>query len=197
MNKRFAAAGGSMEIVTTADRVEQAIEEFYEVYSASWKSPEPYPDFVPSLIRLLVSAGKLRLGIAHLNGKPIAAQLWIVAEDKASIYKVAYHEEYSRFSPGTILTSYLMRHVIETDKVTEVDFLIGDDKYKQIWMSHRRERWGIIAYNPGTIIGFALLMKESTGRLVKKVATRLPPLFLAVKEVIKTVRSAVNRPQES
>jgi CelD/BcsL family acetyltransferase involved in cellulose biosynthesis len=194
MNKKFAAEGGTMELVTTSEGVEQAIEAFYEVYSASWKTQEPYPDFVPSFIRLLASTGKLRLGIARLKEKPIAAQLWIVAQDKASIYKVAYHEEYSRFSPGTILTSYLMRHVIENDQVNEVDFLIGDDKYKQIWMSDRRERWGIIAYNPGTIVGFALLMKESIGRLLKMLITRLMLFSPAFKTIVKKVRSAANQP---
>jgi len=34
--------------------------------------------------------------------------------------------------------------------VHEIDYLTGDDTYKKDWMSHRRERWGIIAFNPRT-----------------------------------------------
>ncbi len=175
--KEFSAAGGSLEVVTDLEGIEQAIEAFQEVYSASWKIPEPYPDFVPSLIRLLAANGMLRLGIARLDQKPVAAQLWIVAQDKASIYKLAYHEAYASFSPGTVLTSHLMQHVIEHDHVREVDFLTGDDSYKRIWMSNRRERWGIIAYNPRTIIGLVLLAKEALGRRAKsigKVLKRTP-----------------------
>ena len=37
--------------------------------------------------------------------------------------------------------SYLMEYVIDTDKVDEIDFLTGNDRYKQDWMSERRERW--------------------------------------------------------
>lgn len=166
-NKEFTADGGTLEVATGTDGVEQAIAVFQEVYMASWKIPEPYPDFVPSLIRRLAPLGMLRLGIARLQGKPIAAQLWIVGEGKASIYKVAYHEAFAAYSPGSVLTSYLLQHVIEHDHVKEVDFLIGDDEYKKIWMSHRRERWGIIAYNPRTIIGFALLMREVSGRIAR------------------------------
>ena len=147
--------------------LEPAIAAFQEVYSASWKKPEPYPEFVPSLIRLLAAKGMLRLGIARLQGRPIAAQLWIAGQGKASIYKVAYHHAYASLSPGTVLTSYLLRHVIEQDRVREVDFLIGDDDYKKIWMSHRRERWGIVAFNPRTVIGCALLLKEVAGRMAK------------------------------
>lgn len=167
--KEFSIAGGSLEVVTKPEGIEQAIEAFQDVYSASWKAPEPYPNFVPSLIRLLAANGMLRLGIARLNQTPVAAQLWIVAQDKASIYKLAYHEAYASFSPGTVLTSHLMQHVIENDHVKEVDFLTGDDSYKRVWMSNRRERWGIIAYNPRTVIGLVLLAKEALGRQAKSI----------------------------
>ena len=43
-----------------------------------------------------------------------------------------------------------MQHVIDTDHVEEVDYLTGDDAYKQDWMSHRRERIGLVAFNPRT-----------------------------------------------
>ena len=172
-NREFVAEGGTLELVSGPHGLDEVIAAFQEVYSASWKKPEPYPDFVPSLIRLLAPRGMLRLGIARLKGQPIAAQLWIVGQGKASIYKVAYHHAYAALSPGTVLTSYLLRHVIEEDRVGEVDFLIGDDDYKKIWMSHRRERWGIVAFNPRTLVGCALMLKEVAGRLAKATARRL------------------------
>lgn len=171
--KRFAAEGGTLEVVTTIGDSEQGIAAFQEVYSASWKIPEPYPEFVPSLIRQLAAAGMLRLGIARLQGRTIAAQLWIVDKQKASIYKVAYHGDFASYSPGTVLTAHLLQHVIDRDHVDEVDFLIGDDKYKRMWMSDRRERWGIVAYNPATIIGFALLTVEVVGRTIKTVTSAI------------------------
>ena len=172
-SKHFLAEGGTLEVVTAPENIDAAIAAFQQVYMASWKVPEPHPEFVPSLIRRLATLGMLRLGIAWLQGRPIAAQLWIVGQDKASIYKVAYHEDFSAYSPGTVLTAHLMQHVIDRDHVKEVDFLIGDDKYKQIWMSHRRERWGIVAYNPRTLIGFALLLKEVLARTTKTLRTSI------------------------
>lgn len=180
-SKEFSAKGGTLEIITREEDIASAIADFQEVYSASWKIPEPYPDFVPSLIRHLASIGMLRLGIARLNGRPIAAQLWIAGEGKASIYKVAYHKAFASLSPGTVLTSHLLRHAIEQDRVREVDFLIGDDEYKPYWMSDRRERWGIVAYNPRTAIGLMLLTKEVSGRIAKLLGRKSKAAFLKLR----------------
>ncbi|GHU19623.1 hypothetical protein FACS189475_07160 [Betaproteobacteria bacterium] len=165
--RQFGEAGGTLEVIADARRVEEAISAFQEVYSASWKTPETYPDFVPALIRYLATSGELRMGIARLNGQAIAAQLWYMTGKKAGIYKVAYHEAFASYSSGAILTAHLMRHVIEQDRAEEVDFLIGDDEYKKIWMSDRRERWGIVAYNPKTLWGAALTLREIAARSAK------------------------------
>ena len=195
MNKKFSAEGGTLEVVTSPDGLEKSIAAFQEVYLASWKKPEPYPDFVPSLIRLLAAKGMLRLGIARLREKPIAAQLWIVGHEKASIYKVAYDEAFASYSPGTVLTSHLMQHVIEEDGVREVDFLIGDDKYKQVWMSDRRERWGIVAYNPRTIIGFVWLSGEISGRVAKSAWKKLNMLFQRAKQSFhSSIKQSLSHP---
>jgi phosphoglycolate phosphatase-like HAD superfamily hydrolase len=123
MNKKFAANGGAFEIVTNLERVSQGIQDYQQVYGRSWKQPEPYPEFIPGLIRLMAAKGNLRLGIARIADHPIAAQLWITSHDKSLIFKVAYDEEYSGYSPGTLLTNHLMEYVIDSDMVREVDFL--------------------------------------------------------------------------
>lgn len=184
-NREFVAEGGTLEIVRGPEGLDEAIAAFNEVYSASWKKPEPYPNFVPSLIHLLAARGMLRLGIARLQGRPIAAQLWIGGQGKASIYKVAYHHAYAALSPGTVLTNYLLRHAIEEDKVDEVDFLIGDDDYKKIWMSHRRERWGIVAFNPGTVVGCTLLLKELAGRMTKTTGRQLGAMLSRTRAALQ------------
>ena len=167
--REFQRAGGTVEIIFGTDRLEHGIEAYGSVYSSSWKVPEPFPEFTPSLIRMLARNGWLRLGVATLSGQPIAAQIWIVAHGRASIFKLAYHEDFKRYSAGTILTARLMEHVIDVDRVREVDYLIGDDPYKASWMTHRRERWGIIAYNPRSVFGAVGAAREYLGRLMKPV----------------------------
>jgi CelD/BcsL family acetyltransferase involved in cellulose biosynthesis len=173
MTKKFGGDGGTLEIVTDSADVPRAIAAYEKVYASSWKKPEPYPEFMPGLARTCAAQGFLRLGLAWLDGKPIAAQLWIVSHGRAEIYKVAYDEGYKAYAPGTLLTALLMEHVIEVDKVAEVDYLIGDDPYKKTWMSHRRERWGVIAYNPRSLAGLAGWTREALARLVKSAGARL------------------------
>ncbi len=172
--KKFAAAGGALEIITDPAQAEAASTDFNHVYARSWKKPEPYPDFIPGLIRWLAEQGWLRLGIARLNGQAIAAQLWIVSHGRANIFKLAYDEEHAAHASGTLLTACLMEHVIDKDRVQEIDYLIGDDPYKQTWMSKRRERWGIVAYRSSSIIGGIRLLKEITARGIRRLTSLKP-----------------------
>jgi CelD/BcsL family acetyltransferase involved in cellulose biosynthesis len=167
MGKKFAAADGHFEIVTTPQDAVQAVAEFTRVYRTSWKQAEPYERFIPGLSALCAQQGWLRMGLARVGAQVVAAQLWIVAAGKASIYKLAYDPAFRQLSPGSLLTEQLMRHVIDQDKVREIDYLTGDDAYKNQWMSHRRERLGLIAFNPRTMSGLAGLVFESCARRFK------------------------------
>lgn len=161
------------EIVTGGERLEAAIAAYEAVYACSWKSPEPSPGFVPGLIRTCADQGWLRLGVATVDGTPAAAQIWIVCRGVAAIYKLAYDERYASLSIGSLLTEQLMRHVIDIDKVAEVDYLTGDDAYKRDWMSASRERCGIIAFNLRSPRGLAAAAWHLGGGRLKAALRRL------------------------
>jgi len=169
----------NVEIITGGEGLEAAIQAYTKVYLASWKRPEPYADFIPGLIRMCSEMGALRLGLVYVDGEAAAAQLWIVHGGVAFIYKLAYDERFADLSVGTILTAKLMQHVLDIDKVDEVDYLSGDDSYKKDWMSHRRERWGILAMNPRTARGAMAIGRHLSGRAMKRalswVSGRLRP----------------------
>ena len=172
MDKKLGNAGGRLEMVTGGERLEAAVAAYESVYNASWKVPEPFPEFMPGLIRSCAANGSLRMGIAWLEDKPIAAQLWIVSAGRAAIYKMAYHQDYKDYSSGSLLTAMLMQHSLDVDQVSEVDYLCGDDAYKSTWMSHRRERGGIIAYNPFSPAGLAGLARHVLGLKVRALKQR-------------------------
>ena len=161
--KKFAAEGGRLEIVHGGPALMPALAAYESVYARSWKLPEPYPAFMPGLIQLCARRGWLRLGVAWLGEQPIAAQIWIVANGRADIYKLAYDETYKALAPGTLLTAHLMEQAMDVDQVREIDYLIGDDPYKAAWMSHRRERFGLVAYDPLTVGGLLGLARQQIG----------------------------------
>lgn len=176
--KKLEKTGRSkIEITTGGAGLDAAIDAYMKVYLASWKQPEPYPNFIPGLIRMCAAIGALRLGILYLDGEPAAAQIWIVHNGNALIYKLAYDERFGEFSAGTVLSARLFQHALDVDKVAEVDYLSGDDAYKKDWMSHRRERWGILALNPRTLRGALGIARHIGGRAVKHAALSLTSRF--------------------
>jgi hypothetical protein len=127
----------------TTENVQQAIADYNAIYQTSWKANELFQGFVEGMVNSFSKQGWLRLAILYIEGQPAAAHLWFVVHRKASIFRLAYDEAWKHYSPGSILIRYLMQHVIDKDKVVEIDFLSGNEKYKQDWMSERRERWGL------------------------------------------------------
>lgn len=125
----------------TGDEVPQKISDYNKVYNASWKGNEQYVDFLNGIVASFSNQDWSRLAVLYVKGQPIAAQLWFVLHNKANIFRLSYDEAWKQYSPGSILTSYLMEYVIDIDKVKEIDFLTGNDAYKQDWMSERRERF--------------------------------------------------------
>ncbi len=161
---------GKIEIVTGTEGLERGIGAYATIYAKSWKTAEPYPGFVPGWMRLCGERGLLRLGLAWLGEVPIAAQFWFVWRRRAYIFKLAYDEAHSKHSAGTILSAELFRHVLETDRVVEIDYLTGDDEYKRSWMSERRERTGLLACNLVTAKGALRALYERAGELRKRLA---------------------------
>jgi hypothetical protein len=161
------AARVQIKLHINLEGLEMAIRDYELIYNASWRDSEAYPNFVRGLIRIAAEQGWLRMGLLYIDEAPAAAQLWIVQGGVASIYKVCYAEKFAKSSVGSVLTAHMLEHAIDIDGVKEVDYLSGDDSYKSDWMSDRRERWGIIAFNPRTVWGNAGILRHIGGKSLK------------------------------
>lgn len=152
----------------TGNEVPQAMADYHAVYRASWKANEQYAGLLDGMVAGFSRPGWSRLAVLYVRGQPVAAQLWFVCHGKASIFRLAYHEAWRQYSPGSILTAFLMQYVIDVDKVDEIDFLTGNDAYKQDWMSARRERFALSCIKSAEPAGGFTQFVASLQRLLKK-----------------------------
>ena len=161
-----------LEIIKDLACVDRGMDAYEYVYVRSWKKPEPYKDFVRGWAKICARKGWLRLGVAWLGDKPIAAQFWFTMNDRAYIFKLAYDEEHAKLSAGTVLSAHMFRQALDEDHVKEIDYLTGDDAYKKSWMSHRRQRVGIVACNLRVLRGLLQALKEITGDITRPLRDR-------------------------
>lgn len=172
-------SSSTFRIFTREDELEEAIDSYETVYAQSWKEAEPFPSFAAKLIRTAAALGSLRLGIMTIDDVPAAAQIWIVWRGKATIFKLAHDRRFTALSPGSLLTRHMMEHVLSEGRVREVDFGRGDDPYKQLWLPRRRERWGIMAFNPATLRGRAAALRHLGPTALRHALSRIRSRFPA------------------
>jgi CelD/BcsL family acetyltransferase involved in cellulose biosynthesis len=67
-----------------------------------------------------------------------------LTDDTAALLKLAHDEEYKPLSPGTVLTAMMVRELLNREHVDELDFGRGDDAYKQLRATRRRQRVGVM-----------------------------------------------------
>lgn len=158
--------------LTRAEEAEAAVAAYSAVQARAWQPDEPFPRFIPTLIRRGLAAGSLRLWLLEVDGQPVAAQIWTLAGGEATIFKLAYDSAWKAHSPGTLLTHEAMRRALEEDDFSCIDFGRGDDRYKSHWMSERRQRWGLAAYNRRGLLGNLLALRNLGPRRLRALAAR-------------------------
>ena len=159
------APGAVFRLFRDQTDLETGIAAFETVYASSWKQPEPWPDFNPAQIQAAAALGIMRLGVYWIDGTAAAAQFWIVEHGHATVLKLAHDEAFKALSLGTVLTARMIRHMMEEEGATVLDFGRGDDPYKKDWVSSRRQRMGLLLINPRAPKGLAALVRHGLGRL--------------------------------
>ncbi|MCU0887077.1 MAG: GNAT family N-acetyltransferase [Rubritepida sp.] len=147
--------------------LEAGIGAFEAVRARSWKPAEPFPAFDAALMRALAPLGTLRLGLLFIGDEPVAAQYWVLDRGgrRALVPKLFHDEAHKGASPGTVLTAMMIERLIEEDGVRELDFGRGDDGYKGLWVSRRRQRIGVLVADPRHPAGLLALARHGAGRL--------------------------------
>jgi CelD/BcsL family acetyltransferase involved in cellulose biosynthesis len=153
------------DLFTQPAEMDRATAAFQAVYRRSWKDPEPFPHFNTALIQAMAELGLVRLGVWSVGAEPVAVQLWVVKDRCAIVLKLAHDEAYKQHSPGTVLTAFMLQHLLDSDNVGRIDFGRGDDGYKQGWAVRRRQCIGLLLVNPLRLPGTGALLRHAIGRI--------------------------------
>lgn len=161
-----------LEVVQDSAGIGPALAAYEDIYARSWKQPEPFPLFNAALLHRLAAVGAARMGVLWSGDRPVAAQYWTVWNGVGTVLKLAHDDAQKTLSPGTVLTAHMIRHLMERDRVGELDFGRGDDDYKKLWAGTRRQRVGLVIANPWRRRGLVALMRQDIGGLRKWLARR-------------------------
>lgn len=134
---------GAVDLQVLSQFSHDAWDAYEAVYQRSWKPAEGNPAFLRRFAEAEGAAGALRLGIARIDGEPVAAQFWTIEGGTAWIHKLAHDERHKARSPGTLLAQAMFSHAIDVDKVSRIDFGTGADAYKRDLMDAVRPLYRI------------------------------------------------------
>jgi hypothetical protein len=164
--RRAKTAGLRIEILDRFD--EKTWADYETVYAASWKPAEGSPELMRQFAQAEAAAGALRLGLAYMDDQAVAAQLWTVENNVATIHKLAYREDAKHYSPGTVLSVELFRRAIDVDKVDVIDFGYGDHSYKRDWMDESAPLYTLTAYDLRSVRGLIGIARSAASKLVAR-----------------------------
>ena len=154
---------------TIHDRLTDALwQEYLAVYAASWKNAEPWPGMVRAIAEEAADRGALRFGIAREGGRTIAAQIWTIEGTTACIHKIAQDRTQDRKSPGTLLSCHMFRHMIDREKIEQIDFGTSNTAYKRDWMELERPMLRLDCFNPRKAALWLPALRTCISRLVPR-----------------------------
>ncbi len=122
---------GEVHIETASEpqAVRDATEMFLALEASGWKAERGTAllqsngtaTFVRTMTRLLASEGRCRVVMLRAGATPVAAGLLLDAGSHSWFWKIAYDEQFARFSPGVQLTLALTRSQLERPTVERTD----------------------------------------------------------------------------
>jgi len=88
---------------------------------------------------------------------------------RATVPKLFHVETAKAASPGTALTAFALRTLIEAEGVRALDFGRGDDRYKAQWVGAREQRMGLVLASPWHPLGWAEIARAGARRVLRRV----------------------------
>jgi CelD/BcsL family acetyltransferase involved in cellulose biosynthesis len=146
--QRHASQFGKVRYEILSPRPEQVrplLEEAYQTEMASWKgirgtalAVDPLRGAFYTHYALAASErGILRLVFFRINEKAVGMQIAIECDDRFWLMKIAYDEQFSRCSPGTLLMLHSVKYAAARG-LKSFEFLGTAERWTRTWTESRR-----------------------------------------------------------
>lgn len=197
LEKDFPAASYGM--AQTPEEVRRVMGALIQLHQARWLqqgflgsfSNQEFIDFHCTMAQKALRSNMLRLYYLQVNDEIIAVYYCYRIADSVQFYLGGFDERYSKYSPGILINAFAIEQSI-LEGAKHFDFLEGEERYKQHWMTHSRENLVLRAFRRN---GRGRLAEMNLGlrRLLVYTARRFLPekTRLAIRRVLQRLHISI------
>lgn len=178
----------SYEVARQPQDIRLRMEEFLLLEASGWKgkkrtamlSDRLRAAFAREAVNNLAEIDAARIHTIDLDGKAIASMIVLLMNGDAYTWKTAFNEEFSRYSPGKILTAQITDWHLDDANIVRTDSCAVPDHPIMSRLWQERESMGTL------LIG----LKPNSDREVRQVGTQLH-LYENTRSVAKKIRDKI------
>jgi CelD/BcsL family acetyltransferase involved in cellulose biosynthesis len=165
--KRLREAGAvSRATVREPAAIGVALAEFLALEAAGWKgragtaaqAHSPTRAFMEEAVTALAATGQASVTRLAVDGRAIAALVMLISGATTWCWKIAYDEDFARFSPGVLLLSDATRALLDQGACARADSCATADHpmIDHVWRERLLVSDRLVRVGPGATVAFVL-----------------------------------------
>jgi CelD/BcsL family acetyltransferase involved in cellulose biosynthesis len=135
-------------LYTDPAEIEACLEPFFQQHIDRWAgtgTPSFFTDdrqrsFYRELVRQLAPKGWIAFSVVSFNDIPLSFHFGYEYGQRIYFIKPTFNPEYRQYGPGMLQVKYLLEYAMQRD-VKELDFAVGEEKYKYRFANHTRSNY--------------------------------------------------------
>lgn len=122
--------------------IKQTLEDFLKLESSGWKGKKntalnnstPDAEFCRETVNEMMSKGQCIIHTMKFKDETIASLIWFESKGSYHPWKVAFNEDYAKYSVGNLLSAHATAEVANTEKFKNLDSLAAPDNKTALWL---------------------------------------------------------------
>ena len=153
--RRFEESG-NLKLIEMREKqeIEKGLTYFYDIEDSGWKGKEGtslkrsyYGEYYKDLAYHFSKENKFRLYFLQLNNEYIAGIYAIIDRETLFLIKIGYSDDFSRYSPSSILFYLMSEQLFMDKKIRKIDFYGPFNQYQKIFGKQTRKKYSITICN--------------------------------------------------